>query len=129
MMLKASCVHKNTPVKLILTTSIHCSYVSSSRDTPGAFVPALLNNRSRRPYLLCVVLNSSWTDTGSPTLVGIAIAFPPKASISEATSFSGSGLLPANINVHPSAASATDQAFPTPDPAPVTIAILSVLVI
>ena len=129
MMLKASCVHKNTPVKLILTTFIHWSYVSFSRDTPGAFVPALLNNRSRRPYLLWVVSNSSWIDTGSPTLVGIATVSYTHLSISEETSFSGSGLLPANINVHPSAASATDEAFPTPDPAPVTIATLSVLVI
>src|SRR5262245_18375095 len=47
LILKASCVHRKTPVRLMSTTLFHCSYVRSSRGTGGSPVPALLNTTSR----------------------------------------------------------------------------------
>src|SRR5437879_6372459 len=53
MILKASCVHRNEPVRLVSTTAFHCSTLRSSRR-PAAPIPALLNRRSRRPNALLV---------------------------------------------------------------------------
>src|SRR5213080_2020154 len=68
--LNASCTHRNAPVRLMSTTVFHCSKERSSRLTPGAPTPALLNSRSSRPNCSWAVLNSATTDAGSPTLVG-----------------------------------------------------------
>src|SRR5262245_36042947 len=70
MILKASCVHRKTPVRLMSTTVFHCSYVRSSRGTGGAPVPALLNTTSRRPNTSTVFANSAFTAAGSATSVG-----------------------------------------------------------
>src|SRR5712691_11614615 len=50
--LKASCVHRKAPVRLMSTTFFHCAYVRSSSGIGGAPTPALLNSRSRRPKAL-----------------------------------------------------------------------------
>src|ERR1700730_18855341 len=46
MILNASCVHKNAPVRFTSTTAFHCSGVMSSSAMGGAPVPALLNRAS-----------------------------------------------------------------------------------
>src|ERR1700687_4361390 len=48
MILNASCVHKNAPVRFTSTTAFHCSGVTSSSAMGGPPVPALLNSRSSR---------------------------------------------------------------------------------
>ena len=70
MILKASWVQRNTPVRLVSTTVFHCSYVNSSRGTAGAPVPALLNKRSSRPNASFVLANRALMDAGSLTSVG-----------------------------------------------------------
>ena len=49
MILKASCVHRNEPVRLVCTTVIHCSKVRSSSSVLRVPRPALLNSTSSRP--------------------------------------------------------------------------------
>src|SRR5881396_3359399 len=50
MILNASCVHRNMPVRFVFTTACHCSSVkSSSMMLPGVPIPALLKSTSRRP--------------------------------------------------------------------------------
>src|SRR5437016_13801246 len=70
MILKASWVQRNTPVRLVSTTVFHCSYVNSSRGTAGAPVPALLNKRSSRPHVSFVLANRALMVAGSLTSVG-----------------------------------------------------------
>ena len=52
MILIASCVQRNVPVRLVSTTAFHCSKVRSSMGTGGAPMPALLKRTSSRPKLL-----------------------------------------------------------------------------
>src|SRR6476661_125561 len=61
-MRNASCMHRNTPVRLMSTTVFHCSTLKSSRLMPGAPTPALLNSRSRRPNVSLTLANSARTD-------------------------------------------------------------------
>ena len=49
MIRKACCVHRNGPVRLVLTTACHCSRLRSSKFTGGAPMPALLKRTSSRP--------------------------------------------------------------------------------
>ena len=48
-MRKACWAQRNDPVRLVDTTSDHCSKVRSSNGMPRVLVPALLNNKSMRP--------------------------------------------------------------------------------
>src|SRR5579872_860940 len=108
------------PLRLTSTTALHCANVSSSIGTGGAFWPALLNNRSRRPNSRSIVANRALTASGSATLVGAASARRPSFLISPATSSSGSRRRPASATCQPVRASASADVFPIPVPAPVT---------
>src|SRR3989454_12438860 len=110
------------PLRLASTTVFHCSTVRSSRGTAGAPVPALLKSRSSRPNVSFVFANSAFTDAGSPTSVGTTSV---RLLHCDAVSCSASLRRPASTTDQPSRDSATDDARPIPDPAPVTIAILS----
>src|SRR5712691_5592444 len=70
MILHASWVQRNAPVRFVSTTVFHCSYVNSSRGTGGAPVPALLNKRSSRPNASFVRANRALMEAGSLTSVG-----------------------------------------------------------
>ena len=59
MILIASCVHRNMPVRLVATTFCQVSKGRSSSGTGGAPMPALLNSTSSRPKVDLVVANSA----------------------------------------------------------------------
>src|SRR5947209_2178069 len=127
MMRNACCAQRNDPVRLISTTLFHCSKGSSSRSTPGAPMPALLNSKSSRPKIFSTSPNSAFTESGSATSVGIVIALRPEAPPSLATASSGSLRRPASATFHPAFIKARAEALPTPVPPPVTTAILAPL--
>ena len=120
--LNASRVHRNAPVRLTSTTFRHCSTVSSSMGIPGALAPALLNRKSSRPNASAVLAKSACTDAGSLTSAGTASARSPSAPASSLVFSSGSGRRPASTTDHPSRSIASAQARPIPVPAPVIIA-------
>ena len=70
MILMASWVHTNMPVRLVSTTFFQVSSGSSSIGTAGAPMPALLNRRSSRPNSFFTRANSALIDSGSLTSVG-----------------------------------------------------------
>ena len=57
MILMASCVQRNIPVRLVSTTFFHCLVGQSSSGTAGAPIPALLNRTSSRPNVSRVLAN------------------------------------------------------------------------
>src|SRR5882724_6146480 len=127
MILIASCVHRNEPVRLVSTTAFHFSNGSSSRGTGGAPMPALLKRRSSRPKTCFVCAKRARMDSGSLTSVGTTsvfdpgdFAFPSAAAVSRA-----SLRRPARTTENPSCKSASAECLPTPLPAPVTIATFS----
>src|SRR5439155_22240405 len=85
MILKASCVHRNEPVRLVSTTAFHCSTLRSS-SRPAAPMPALLNRRSSRPKALLVCAKSARMAWGSHTSVGTTSALERASTASAATS-------------------------------------------
>src|SRR5690606_34011263 len=101
----------------------HFSRGNSSIGTAGAFTPALLNNKSRRPYSRSIVSNNACTLAGSVTSVGTANAVCPRAAASATRDCKGSGRRPAATTVQPSSSNARAVTRPTPLPAPVTRAI------
>src|SRR6185437_1690160 len=108
------------PLRLTSTTAFHWSKVSSSIGTGGAFWPALLNRRSRRPNSRSICPNRALTASGSLTLVGSARARRPRALIAPAVSSSASRRRPASATCQPVRAKAKADARPIPEPAPVT---------
>src|SRR2546429_365770 len=70
MILKASWVQRNTPVRLVSTTVFHCSYVNSSRGTAGAPGPALFKKGPGGPNASSVLANGALMDAGSLPSVG-----------------------------------------------------------
>src|SRR5712691_10309986 len=119
MILKASWVHRNEPVRIVSTTAFQRSKANSSigADAPK---PALLNSTSRRPKVSLARANSARTESGLPTSVGTPSAFPCRPSISPTTACSGSGRRPATTTANPSLARAIAEALPIPLPPPVT---------
>src|SRR5262245_17222234 len=96
MILNASWVHRNMPVRLVFTTFCHCSSVrSSSRILPGVPIPALLNSTSSRPNFPFVAANSACTAFASVTSVGATSARSPAPDIFPVSS-SRSTRLPAS---------------------------------
>src|SRR5208282_2841406 len=67
-----------------------------------------------------MVANSAFTASGSPTSDGTATARRPSALISPAVSSSGSRRRPASATCQPARPSASADALPIPEPAPVT---------
>src|SRR4029077_8199290 len=129
MILIASCVHRNMPVKLVATTFCQVSNGRSSSGTAGAPIPALLNKTSSRPKVDFIVANRLTIDSRFETSVGTARACAPVALISAATLSSISLRRPASTRLYPALASAMATARPTPVPAPVTSAIFAVVAI
>src|SRR5437867_5283732 len=121
MILNASCVQKNEPVRLVSTTAFHCATVRSSRS-PAAPMPALLNRRSSRPNALLVCAKSERMAWGSHTSVGTTSALERASPASADTVSRASLRRPASETWYPSRSSASPTALPTPLPAPVTIA-------
>src|SRR6266508_4263604 len=78
MILKASCVQRNEPVRLMSTTAFHRSYGRSSSGTGGAPMPALLKSRSSRSNVSFVLEKSARTDAASPTSVGTTSVGEPE---------------------------------------------------
>ena len=107
------------------TTAFHFSNGRSSSGMPGAPTPALLNSTSRRPKVSLVLANSALTEAGSVTSVGTASALRPRPFTCSATASSGSLRRPLSATSNPSLASASDDALPIPEPAPVTSATLA----
>src|ERR1700692_4725171 len=66
MILMASCVHRNMPVRLMSTTFFQVSSGSSSSGMAGAPIPALLNRTSRSPNVSLDLAHAALTDAGSP---------------------------------------------------------------
>ena len=64
MILIASCVQRNKPVRLVSTTFFQVSSGRSSIGIAGAPMPALLNSTSRRPNASLVFANSALIDAG-----------------------------------------------------------------
>ena len=81
MILIASCVHRNEPVRLVSTTAFHCSTVRSSIGIAGAPMPALLNSTSSRPKVSFVFANSARIEAGSVTSVATHSDLMPDLSI------------------------------------------------
>src|SRR2546430_7803018 len=88
MILIASWVHRNMPVRLVSTTFFQVSYGSSSSGTAGAPMPALLNRTSRRPNASLVLANSAWMEPGSLTSVGATRLLAGLASLAVSSSLS-----------------------------------------
>src|SRR6266508_3036465 len=81
MILNASCVHRNMPVRLVFTTACHCSRVrSSSMILPGVPIPALLKSTSKRPNFSFAAANSACTAFWSVTSIGTTSARSPAPS-------------------------------------------------
>src|SRR5262245_25687772 len=125
MIRNASRVQRNAPVRLVRTTASHCSSDNSSIGTAGAPIPALLNRTSSRPNASTVRSKRARTATGSPTSVGTTSDLPASAAIIREVPSSRSVWRPAIATENPSRASATAAARPMPDPAPVTMAIIT----
>ena len=88
-------------------------------------MPALLNNKSRRPNFSSARPNSASTEDGSETSAGTArqrLAFEPASAKAPS---SNSLRLPANTTEYPSRSSARATALPIPVPAPVIKATLA----
>ena len=77
MILIASCVHRNMPVKLVATTFCQVSKGRSSSGMAGAPMPALLNRTSSRPKVDFTVANSARIELRFDTSVGTASACAP----------------------------------------------------
>ena len=88
MILMASWVQTNIPVRLVSTTFFQVSSGSSSIGTAGAPMPALLNSRSSRPYSCLARANSALIDSGSLTSVGTDSVLALPASFLVSSSFS-----------------------------------------
>src|SRR5947208_1070607 len=123
MILNASCVQRNEPVRLVSTTAFHCSKGRSSSGTAGAPMPALLKSRSSRPNVSLVRAKSARTEAGSPTSVTTASVREPGLA-SRTTDSRASLRRPASATAYPSLRRASAEALPMPLPAPVTIATL-----
>src|SRR5580658_1459177 len=91
---------------------------------PGAPMPALLNNKSRRPKTSLALANSARTASGSPTSVGTASIWLPEGAALLAVRSSSTARRPASTTEYPAPCSARLTARPMPLPAPVTKAIL-----
>ncbi len=122
MILMASWVHRNGPVRLAATTRVHSLNGRSSSGTAGAPPPALLNRKSRRPNSALVLANSALTLSTSPTSVGTARHLALVALASSTVFSSASLRRPASATDQPAFMSASAEARPMPLPAPVTIA-------
>src|SRR5262249_25148491 len=96
--------------------------VRSSSPMGGALVPALLNNRSSRPKVSCVLANKPRTAAGSPTSVGTTSPCAPAGPAIVTVSSNSSWRRPARATPYPSCNSARATLLPMPVPAPVTIA-------
>src|SRR5215471_20388429 len=88
----------------------------------GALIPALLNNRSSRPKVSCVLANKVLTAAGSPTSVGTTSPCAPDGPAIVIVASNSSWRRPARVTAHPSCNSASATLLPMPVPAPVTIA-------
>jgi len=86
-------------------------------------LPALLTRISTRPKCSTAVLTRRWQSSGNDTSHATAMAVPPASSIERCTSRSLSTLRAARTMVAPTSAKARANATPSPDDAPVTIAI------
>src|ERR1700722_16152130 len=120
---------RNMPLRLTPTTALHWAKVSSSIGTGGAFWPALLNRRSSRPNSRSTLANRALTAPGSLTFVGTGRTRLPSPLISRAVSSSASARRPASATCQPVRAKASADALPIPEPAPVTRAKRSTLMI
>ena len=123
MILNASWVQRNEPVKIEPTTACQRSNGNSSIGA-AAPNPALLNSTSSRPKVSLVLANKARTESGLLTSVGTPSALPCMLSTSPTTACSGSGRRPATTTANPSLASANAEALPMPLPPPVTSATL-----
>src|ERR1700730_1697422 len=124
-MRKACWAQRNEPVKLTATTSDHCSKVRSSNGMPRVLIPALLNNKSMRPYVSLTRSKRAVTAAGSRTSVGTTRVRGGGASARAAVSSSISRRRPASTADQPSASRACAVARPMPLPAPVMTAIFA----
>src|SRR5215510_9938268 len=88
----------------------------------GALIPALLNNRSSRPKVSCVLANKARTAAGSPTSVGTTSPCAPAGPAIVTVASNSSWRRPARATAYPSCNSASATLLPMPVPAPVTIA-------
>jgi hypothetical protein len=117
-------VQRKAPVRLTPTTACHCSNDRSSIGMAGVPMPALLNSMSSRPNFSLVCAKIAFTACGSPTSAG-ATRLSPVSIL--AVSSSASRLRPTSTTLQPAADSALATARPTPEPAPVIIAIFVIL--
>ena len=123
-MRNACCAHRKAPVRFTSTTRCQSLRLSSSNGTASVTVPALLNNRSRRPWSARTWSNSAATESGSLTSTTIADPDPPSGSQASAVAASRWARRPAATTCHPSPANARAADAPMPLPAPVTTATL-----
>ena len=122
MILKASRLHKKTPVKFTLITLFHVSKLKFSKDPPS-ITPELFIRMSILSNSWVEVLNKLITSDSLLTSVGTTIALPPDFLIWSRVLFRRSVLREASIKLDPSWANAIAIAFPIPEPAPVIIVV------
>ncbi len=117
---------RNTPPRLTATRRLKSSRVWSSKIMPsrGVGMPTLLNRMSSRPYWSTAAAIIACTCCSSETSVPIAMAVPPADSIWQTVSFAWSRSISAATTRAPSSANRSADTRPTPEPAPVTMALL-----
>src|SRR5438105_9390913 len=92
-------------------------------------MPALLKSMSKRPQTSLVRANSARTEAGSLTSVGTGSSALSACWARRVVSSRGAARRPARITAYPAACRASAAARPMPLPAPVTSAILPLLLI
>src|SRR5262245_5591068 len=122
MILNASCVHKNAPVRFVSRTARHWSQLRSSMGMAGALIPALLNSKSKRAKWSSVLANKARTLAGSVTSAHTTSAREPAFPASFTVDSSLSTRRPASTTAYPWLRRAMEARRPIPEPAPVTIA-------
>src|SRR5579872_1657028 len=95
---------------------------------PGALMPALLKRTSSRPKASRVLANSAWTSSGLPTSADTASILPPEDVADAAVFSSSTGRRPASTTEYPADCRAIATLRPMPLPAPVTRAILPLVI-
>ncbi len=110
----------------VLTSNTRSNiFASTSSSAARPPTPALFTSTHSGGMLCWISSRTRRTASWSATSTGNVCAVPPAWAISSAVSCSGSGRLPSSATCAPVAASVLAACRPSPEPAPVTIAVRS----
>ncbi len=115
---------RKVPVRLIVSVCVHSSGVKSLMGAQTPLMPALASTTSSWLHSLSIWAMAFSISSGTEMSAARAIAWPPSALMRSIVSVRSSAVRPSAAILAPALARRMADAWPMPDPAPVTNATL-----